>query len=63
MSIEMLYKTKWKAVFKNGDGDAIVYGESEDEARRDALAAYRKQKGAMDFRGIDEVVKSIEFIG
>lgn len=58
-----MFKTQWKAVFKNGDGEAIVYGESEDEAMRNALAAYRKKKGALDYRNAGEVVKRVEFIG
>lgn len=57
-------KTQWKAFFKHGFcSPTIVYGESESEAMRNALAHYRKNKTLVDFWGIEDVVDHVDFIG
>ena len=59
-----LYKTQWRATFKNEVcSPTIVYGESEDEARRNALAHYRKNKTMLNFWGVDDIVDHVEYIG
>ena len=58
------YKTQWKAYFKPGLGSpTIVYGESEAEAKNNALAYYRYHQAAIDKWPIDRVVHKVEFIG
>jgi len=58
------YKTQWKAYFKPGFGSpTIVYGESEHEARCNALAFFRKNQGLVDFRKLDEIVSHVDWIG
>ena len=59
-----LYKTQWKAYFKSGlCNPTVVYGESEEDAKKNALAHYRKNQTAVDFFPIDKVVDHVEFIG
>ena len=59
-----LYKTQWRAIFKNNVcSPTIVYGESEDEAKRNALAHYRKNKTMVNFWGVDDIVSHVEYIG
>jgi hypothetical protein len=63
MDIKEQFKHQWRAYFKRGEGEAIVYGNSEDEAKVAALAAYRKKKTAVDMLNVDDIVYSVEFIG
>ena len=59
-----IYKTQWRAFYKNGIHPAkIVHGESEAEARANALAEYRKSKTMVDLWPIDKVVDYVEWIG
>ena len=59
-----LYKTRWMAYFKRGLGSpTIVYGESEDEAKRSALAHYRKNYALMSDWPIEKVVDRVDIIG
>ncbi|MBP5784046.1 MAG: hypothetical protein J6W16_00480 [Methanobrevibacter sp.] len=59
-----IYKTQWRAFYKPGLASSkIVYGESEDEAKRNALAEYRKSKTQVDTWSIDKVVDRVEMIG
>ena len=61
----MLYKTQWKAFFKTGLGSPIiVHGESEDEAKRNALAQFRKSRCSSIWNWpADRVVDRVELIG
>ena len=62
--VKAIYNTPWRAFFKNGIiGTSIVYGESEDEAMRNALALARKNNGSIDFWPIDKVVDHVEIVG
>ena len=59
-----LYKTQWRAYFKRGLGSpTIVYGESEDIAKRNALAYYRKNCALMSDWPIEKVVDRVDIIG
>ena len=40
MNILDQFKHQWKVYFKRGAGEAVVYGNTEDEAKVAALAAY-----------------------
>lgn len=53
------FKQQWKVYFNRGEGQAIVYGNTENEARIAALAYYRKQKTQMDFCTTDQMIKNI----
>ena len=56
-----IYATQWRAYYKNGlMNTSIVYGESEDEAKKNALALYRKNQTAVDFFPIEKVVERVE---
>lgn len=58
------YKTQWKAYYKPGlMSPRIVYGESEAEARINALAEYRKNKTMVDIWPIEKVVDHVDWIG
>ena len=56
------YQHQWKAYFKRGEGEALVYANSEAEARNAALAAYRKKKTQVDFCTASQVVEAVEYI-
>lgn len=59
-----VYKTQWKAYYKPGlSSPKIVYGESEAEARVNALAEYRKNKTLVDLWPINKVVDHVDWIG
>lgn len=59
-----LYKTQWKAYFKRGLGSpTIVYGESMEEAMKNALAYYRKNSALLSEWPMDKVVEKVEYIG
>ena len=59
-----LYKTQWRAFYKKGLGSPrTVYGESEDEALRNALADFRRTHGPIDTWPREKVVDHVEFIG
>ena len=59
-----LYKTQWMAYYKNGfSAPKPVYGESEREAKVNALALYRKNFAPIDFKTVDDVVDRVEYIG
>jgi hypothetical protein len=56
-----LYKTAWRAYYKPGlSSPKIVYGETEDIARRNALAEYRFHAGAVDLSPMDKIVDRVE---
>ena len=58
-----LYKTPWRAYYKPGLGSPkIVYGETEDIARRNALAEYRFHAGAVDLSPMNKIVDRVERI-
>ena len=64
IDLGQIYKTQWLAHFKRGFGSpTIVYGESEAEARNNALAYYRKNKTLVDFFPIDSIVDYVTYIG
>ena len=64
MDTSKLYKTQWLAYFKNGlQAPTIVYGESEDDAKKNAFAYYRKNYGMIDTSKLDDVVKNVQFVG
>lgn len=58
-----MYRTQWIAYYKSGLlGPRVVYGESTDEARLNALAEYRKAKTAIDTWPVDKVVDRVEIV-
>lgn len=62
--ISIIYKTQWRAYFKKGLGNPeIVYGESENEAKRNALAFFRKNNDSLWNWPIDSIVDHVELIG
>ena len=63
MDVTKVYSSPWKVVFKRGEGEAVIYGNSEIEARNAALAAYRKRKTMVDFLSADDIIETIEYIG
>ena len=59
-----LYKTQWRAFYKTGLGSpAIVYGESIDDAMKNALALFRKNNGILENWPVDHIVDHVDFIG
>jgi len=59
-----IYNTQWRAYYKTGLGKPkIVYGESEHEAKANALAEYRKNRTLLDTWPMDRVVEKVELIG
>lgn len=60
MNILNQFKHQWKVYFKRGAGEAIVYGNTEDEAKIAALATYRKMMTLVDFCTIKDIVAAIE---
>lgn len=64
MDAGKLYKTQWMAYYKHGlSNQRVVYGESEDEAVRMALAEYRRNCTAVDWQPAEAVVDHVDFIG
>jgi len=62
--ISTIYKTQWKAHYKRGlGGPETVYGESEDEAKRNALALFRKNNDSLWNWPINSIVDKVELIG
>ena len=62
--ITKLYKTQWMAYYKSGlMSPTVVYGESEAEAMKNALAEYRKGKTLVDRWPMEKVVKKVKYIG
>lgn len=58
------FKTQWRAYYKNNlSSPKIVYGESEAEAKNNALAEYRKNKTMVDLWPVDKVVDYVEYVG
>ena len=58
------YKTQWMAHFKSGlAAPTIVYGESKEEAERNALAYYRKTRTQLDLWPREKVVDYVTCIG
>lgn len=58
-----VYKTAWKAYYKNGLANStIVYGETIEEAMNNALAEYRKGATMVDFKTVNQVVDRVELI-
>ena len=59
-----IYNTQWRAYYKPGLGKPIiVYGESEHEAKVNALAEYRKRQIVLDRWPMDKIVEKVELIG
>jgi len=58
-----VYKTAWKAYYKNGLANStVVYGETIEEAISNALAEYRKSATMVDFKTANQVVDHVELI-
>lgn len=58
------YKTQWMAYFKSGlASPTIVYGESKEEAKRNALAYWRKNRTPVDFWPKEKIVDYVTYIG
>lgn len=58
-----VYKTAWKAYYKNGLANAaVVYGKTIEEAMSNALAEYRKSATMVDFKTVNQVVDRVELI-
>lgn len=62
MNIKDQFKHQWKVFYKRGEGQAIVYGNSEAEARAAALGHYRKQKSQVDFCTANDIIDSIMLV-
>ena len=63
MRSDNIYKHQWRAFYKPGLGSpTFVYGESEGEAMKNALAEYRKGCTMVDMKPIEQVVDHVEFI-
>ena len=62
MNINDQFKHQWKVFYKRGEGQAVVYGNNETEARTAALGHYRKQKSQMDFCRAEDIIGSISLI-
>lgn len=62
MNILKQYEHMWKATYKRGEGTAIIYANSEEEAKKEALAHFRKQKMMVNFYTVDDIVAGVEFI-
>ena len=63
-NINTIYKTQWRAYFKRGlSSPEIVYGESEDEAKCNALAYIRNINRSIWNWTIDDVVQRVDIIG
>ena len=60
MQLTNQFKHTWKVYFKRGGGQAIVYGNNEQEAKIAALAFWRKQKSMMDNCTPKEIIKHLE---
>lgn len=59
-----IYKHQWRAFYKNGvNNTCIVYGETEADAMKNALAEYRRNLTGMSNMPLDKVVDRVEFIG
>lgn len=59
-----IYATQWRAFYKHGLlNTSIVHGETEDEAKRDALALFRKNMTEVSFFPVGMVVDRVERIG
>ena len=56
------FNHRWRVWFKNGGGQALVYAESEAEARAAAVAEFRKHEVLLDRWGIDQVVQHVELV-
>ena len=64
MDTSSIYNTQWKAYFKTGLGSPeTVYGESEDEAKRNALAFFRKNNSSLWNWPAEKIVDRVELIG
>ena len=62
-SLSNPWKTMWKAYYKKGlCSPTDVYGGSEAEARKNALAYYRKRACLVDKWTIDDVVERVELL-
>lgn len=58
-----LYKHQWRAFYKNGlHNTSIVYGETEADAIKNALAEYKRNATGMSMMDISKVVDRVEFI-
>lgn len=62
--VQKLYQTQWRAYFKRGLGQpAVVYGETEEEALRNALVYFRKDNSNLEMWPGERIVDHVEFIG
>lgn len=50
---------KWQVIYKHGGGTSYVYGDTEHEAKLNALAAYRKRLTMLSDMPLDSVVKAV----
>lgn len=53
---------KWKVKYNYGGGETYVYGDTEHEAKLNALALYRKNLTMLTNISAKNVIKSIIFI-
>lgn len=59
-----LYKTQWRAYYKRGlGGPTIVYGETQEDALKAALAEYRRNSGLLENWPLNRIVDHVEYIG
>ena len=62
--VQKLYQTQWRVYFKRGLGQpSVVYGETEEEALRNALAFFRKDNSNLEMWPREQIVDHVEFIG
>jgi len=55
-----MFGTRWRAYYKHGlMNQTVVYGESEEEAKKNALAEYRKNSMLLDNWTADMVVDKV----
>lgn len=50
---------KWKVMYNRGGGETYVYGDTEHDAKLNALAMYRKRDVTINYTTIDEAIKAI----
>ena len=59
MTTKELQEHPWKVYFNHGEGQTVVFGMSEKEARAAAVSHVRNNRTLVDFRTADELVKHI----
>ena len=53
---------KWKVVYSCGEGETYVFADTEQDAKLEALASYRKKKTFVDFIKVDDLIADITFV-